>query len=90
MEECLQRQSSEEQALNSQKASEGNTIVLSMEEKLKETVEDIEDESIERKPIQTVKKSKKNNGGEWKPLAERVRPMEFDEMSVGKVVSIDS
>ena len=90
VEECLQRQSSGEQEVSSQKAGEVSNTVLSMEEKLKETVEDIEDEPIERKPVQMTKKSKKNNGGEWKPLAERVRPMEFDEMSVGDTFLIDS
>ena len=64
--------------------------MLSMEEKLRETVEDMEDEPIERKPVQMAKKSKKNNGGEWKPLAERVRPVEFEEMSVGDTFLIDS
>ena len=90
VDECLQRQSSEEQRDNSRKAAEGSTGTLSMEEKLKETLDDIEDDPIERKPVQMTKKPKKDHGGEWKPLAERVRPMEFDEMSVGNIVSVDS
>lgn len=80
----------ERQSMNAQEEEclvkkEEKCMSSGMEEKLKEVLvnADVANADVKLNPVS--RKTNTKSGGKWQPLAERMRPCEFDEMAVYSV-----
>ena len=64
---------------------EENSMSSGMEEKLKEVLVNADAANVDIKLDPVSRRTNTKSGGKWQPLAERMRPCEFDEMAVSYI-----